>query len=74
MSRQYQTGVSEEETTKAKRVLKFVREKGVKWEHMEAMLRSTCIRKIAGGTMRPPRETYERIIGLGVTYGLTTTE
>lgn len=69
---QYST-TDETDAAKAASILsKLIKEKGIKVHHLEKMLRTTTIKPIASGKMRPPRETFERIIKLGETYGIQT--
>lgn len=63
--------VSEEEQRRAENVIRvLVEEKGIKIHHLAKMLHTTTIKKIAQGNMRAPRETLERIVKLGETYGI----
>lgn len=63
--------VSEEEQRRAEHVIRvLIEEKGIKIHQLEKMLHTTTIKKIARGHMRPPRETLERIVGLGDAYGI----
>jgi hypothetical protein len=65
---------SDEEAMRARRVLQAARAKGLKVEHMERMLRSSSVKKVLGGKMRPPRELYLRILAWGESYGVSHEE
>ena len=63
--------VTAEEQRRAETVIRqLIEEKGIKMHQLEKMLHTTTIKKIAHGHMRAPRETLERIVGLGETYGI----